>query len=202
MFNGTHDQQDQAMMEALQRRYPDMGFTCREKEGNVHTVQADDGTEFPTWTAPAKKGEYQVMEYYLEEWLAAQGFYNQMESELESRGYAYEYHSYNHYDRHFQPLLGGLDSPDQVEKAVDALNWIKGRFDEYYADFHESTGCPAPVYYYHVTYQLDGEDCFVMVNLSMREDDYWNFDFPYDDYESVLKDAIARVEAPSTPSPG
>lgn len=80
-----------------------------------------------------------------------------------------------------------------MENAAEALHWIKNRFDEYYASFHDSTGCPAPIYYYHITYQLDGEDYFTTMNLSRRTDDYWNFDFPYDDYESVLKDAITKV---------
>ena len=195
VFKGTHESQDAALLERLKEDYPDMTFTCTgQVEGSRHSIEAGDGTQFPAWTAPASKGRFQIIDYYLEEWLAAQGFYAGLEEKLTGMGFEWDYSSYNYYDRHFNFRFGGLDSPERVSEAAQALSWAKERFDQLYAEFQASTGCESPLLYFNGSFTLAGEEHFRMFYLSMRPDDVWNFAYAYDDYESVLRDAIERTE--------
>lgn len=194
VFRGFHEDQDRALLERLAERYPEMDFQCSGQiEGSRHEMLAGDGTEFTAWTAPAGRGSFQVMEHYLEEWLADQGFYRDMEEKLTELGFDWEYESYNYYDRHFQPRFGPLDSPEQRRKAAEALVWAKERFDSLYRDFQEETGCESPMLYFHGSFTLEGEEHFFMFHLSMREDDIWGEGFAWDDYEAVLQKAAEQA---------
>ena len=87
VFKGFHKDQDRALLERLGEKYPQMEFSCTgQSEGAVHQVLAGDGTQFPAWTAPGSKGKFQIIEHYLEEWLAAQGFYTALEEKLTELG--------------------------------------------------------------------------------------------------------------------
>lgn len=202
VFKGTHESQDKALLERLADRYPEMSFSCTgQVEGARHRVLAGDGTEFPAWTAPTSKGRFQVMEHYLEEWLAAQGFYREMEEELAGLGFEWEYNSYNYYDRHFSFRFGELDEAGTAQ-AAGALAWAKDRFDSLYQGFQESTGCQAPLLYFHGSFTLGGREHSGRFYLSMREGGSWDLPYAYDDYQAVLQNAIERAKADGdTPDP-
>ncbi|WP_300683910.1 hypothetical protein [Acutalibacter sp. 1XD8-36] len=194
VFNGTHESQDAAMLSKLRERYPQMGFECTGRTGGgVHSVEASDGTEFPAWTAAKSKGEFQVLEYYMEEWLAARGYYDKIEGLLEEQGCGYEYGSYNHYERHFQLELGPLDSEEQLEKAAKAVGQVKAEFDSLRQEFEESTGCRDLLLYFHGSYTLGGEEHHGTFHLSMREGDSWGRDYPFYDYRSYLEECIEKT---------
>lgn len=193
VFKGFHKDQDRALLEQLGEKYPQMEFSCTgQSEGAVHQVLAGDGTQFPAWTAPGSKGKFQIIEHYLEEWLAAQGFYTALEEKLTELGFEWKYASYNHYDRHFEVCLGGLDSPDRLEEAAQAFVWAKERFDSLYGDFQVGAGCEDPLLSFNGSFTLTGEEHFQRIYLSMRQGDAWNQDYAYDDYRSVLRDAVKR----------
>ena len=155
VFRGFHEDQDRALLGRLEERFPAMDFQCTgQMEGSRHWVAAGDGTEFPAWTAPAARGEFQVMEHYVEEWLATQNFYSDWEEKLAGLGFDWDYRSYNYYDRHFEPRFGPLDSPDQRQKAAGALAWAKTRFDSLYQSFQEETGCESPLLYFHGSFTI------------------------------------------------
>ncbi len=195
VFKGTHESQDKALLSKLGERYPDMGFECTGRaEGSVHTVRAADGTEFPAWTAAKSRGEFQVMEYYLEEWLAEMGYYDRIESRFDELGCSYEYGDYNHYGRHLRLLLGPLDSEEQLQKAAKAVSFAKAEFDSLRQDFEDSTGCSDLLLYFHGSYTLDGGEHFGMFYMSMRERDLWDREYPFDDYESCLRDYIDKLD--------
>lgn len=194
VFKGTHESQDEALLSRLSEMYSDMTFTCTGRtEGAVHTIEAADGTQFPAWTAPAARGEFQVLEYYLEEWLAAQGFYDTLENELKSNGFGFDYGNYNHYERHFQFRFGELDDPERLKEAADTFIQVKEEYDRLRQDFQESTGCKIPLLYFHSSFLYGGDEHFVMLYLSMREDDVWNKDYPFDDYEACLLECIDNI---------
>lgn len=193
VFKGFHADQDKALLECLAEKYPDMEFVCQGRaEGSVHSMQAGDGTEFPAWTAAGSRGSFQLIDYYLPEWLAGQGFFTELEEELSGLGFGWDYSSYNHYDRHFQPDFGPLDSPERLGAAARFLSWAKERFDALYEDFQAGTGCQAPLLYFNSEFTLNGSGHFKMTYLSMRDSDQWGFDYSYDDYESVLRDAVEQ----------
>lgn len=201
VFKGTHEDQDAALLERLMEDYPEMTFSCTgQVEGSRHSIEAGDGTQFLAWTAAKSKGEFQVLEYYLEEWLAAQGFYSELEEKLAEMGFEWDYSSYNYYDRHFNFRFGGLDRPERVNEAAQALSWAKERFDQLYADFQAGTGCESPLLYFNGSFTLAGEEHFKMFYLSMRPDDVWNFAYAYDDYQGVLQDAIEHAWQADDPS--
>lgn len=194
VFKGTHKSQDEALLSRLAEMYPEMTFTCTGRtEGAVHTIEAADGTQFPAWTAPAARGEFQVMDYYLEEWLAAQGFYDALEDELGSKGFGFDYGNYNHYERHFQFQFGELDDPERLKVAADTFSSAKEEFDRLCQDFRESTDCKPPLLYFHGSFIYGGDEHFVMFYLSMREDDIWNRDYPFDDYEACIMECIDNI---------
>ena len=196
VFKGTHEDQDAAILEKLCGKYPKAEFSCiGRSEGAVHNMTASDGTEFPVWTAPKSGGEFQVTDHYLEEWLAGKGFYDRAESYLREHGYTYEYGSYNHYDRHLRLGLGPLDSEEQIAEASKAVSYIKGEFDSLRRDFQEGTGCTDLMLYFHGSFTLDGEEHFATFHISMREQDVWDLDYPFDDYESCLRDCIEKINS-------
>lgn len=193
VFKGFHEDQDRALLEQLAEDYPKMGFRCTgQTGGSRHTLLADDGTEFPAWTAAASEGRFQIMEHYLEEWLAGEGFYRELEDKLAELGFTWEYESYNYYDRHFAYGFGPLDEPERRESAALVLDWAKERFDSLYAGFQENTGCEAPLLYFNGSFTLEGEEHFRMFYLSMRREDRWGREYPYDDYRALLEDAAEQ----------
>lgn len=195
VFKGTHKSQDEALLSRLTGMYPDMTFTCTGRtEGAVHTIEAADGTQFPAWTAPAARGEFQVLEYYLEEWLAAQGYFDRLESYLEEQGFGYSYHDYNHYERHFQFEFGALDDPERLKEAAEAVSHAKEEFDSLREDFEESTGRTDILLYFHGGFTYRGEEYSGMLNLSMRERDIWGHDYSVDDYEAYLREYVERID--------
>lgn len=139
VFKGFHESQDQALLEKLAERYPKMEFTCTgQTQGAIHSVSASDGTDFPVWTAPGSKGNFQIIGYYLEEWLADQGFYSDLEEKVASLGFSWEYENYN---RHFQYTFGSLEDSQRLQQAAEVVGWTKERFDLLFRKFQEATGC-------------------------------------------------------------
>lgn len=194
VFKGTHESQDATLLQKLSEKYPEMDFRCTGRtEGAVHDIEAGDGTIFPAWTAAKSKGEFQVLEYYLEEWLAAQGYYDSLVEYLEERGYSFEYRDYNHYDRHFEFRLGPLDSGEELENAAKAISFAKEEFDGLRRDFEYSTGQSDIMLYFHGSFTIDGEEHFGMFRISMGENETWNLDYPFDDYEACLRDCIEKI---------
>lgn len=195
VFKGTHEQQDEALLSKLAESYPSMSFTCTGRsEGAVHTVEDGGGVEFPAWTAAKGDGGFQVMDYYLEEWLRARGYFDGLESSLEEQGFSYSYHDYNHYDRHFQFQFGALDDRERLEEAAGALAKAKSDFDSLRRDFEDSTGCRDIMLYFHGSFTIAGEEHFGMFHMSMGEGDIWEGEYPFDDYLAQLTKIIENID--------
>lgn len=194
VFRGTHSQQDEALLERLSEKYPAMSFTCTgQSEGAVHTVEDENGVQFPAWTAAKGGGDFQVLDYYMEEWLRARGFFDRLEAYLEEQGFGYSYQDYNHYERHFQLELGPLDSPEQRQKAAEALGWAKAEFDSLRQDFEKESGRTDILLYFNGSFTYEGEEHFGSFNLSLREDDVWGRDYDFDDYPAHLDWLIDKI---------
>lgn len=194
VFKGTHKSQDAALLSKLSEKYPEMEFECTGRtEGAVHTVEAADGTVFPAWTAAKSGGEFQVLDYYLEEWLAGRGYYDTLEERLSELGCACGYGDYNHYDRHLEIALGPADTPEQLQRAAGALSFMKLEFDSLRPDFERETGQNDLMLYFHCSFTLDGEEHFGMFHMAMRESEVWDLDYDFDDYEACLRDCIDKI---------
>lgn len=177
----SYEKQDQALYERLTQRYPRMEFTCTDHPGNsIHLVQAADGTEFPAWIPT----ESQVMEYYMDEWLRAQGYYDELLEKAEACGFGGEFHDYNHYEYHFQFECGEMTRPGWLEDVVEVLDFTRERFDALYAIFRESTGHREGFHFYLcVNFTLDGEEHFRNVYIAPPPEWMnWDFDYAYDEY--------------------
>lgn len=177
----SYGKQDQILMEKLRQRYPGMEFTCVDHPGSsIHLVQSAGGTEFPAWIPT----ETQVMEYYMSEWLRDQGYYDALLEKAGAHGFGGGFHSYNHYDYHFQFEFGEMTRPGWLEDAVEVLDFTRERFDQLYTVFQETTGHGAEFHFYlAVNFTLDGGEHFRNVYIapppeSMR----WGFEYAYDDY--------------------
>lgn len=195
VFKGTHESQDEALLSRLGEQYPKMAFTCTGRtEGAVHTVEAADGTQFPAWTAAKGGGDFQVLDYYLEEWLRAKGYFERLEDYLEGQGLGFSYHDYNHYERHFQFEFGALDAGERRERAAAAAAWAKAEFDSLRRDFEDSTGRTDILLYFHGGFTWGGEEHSGTFNLSLREGDSWGHDYPFDDYGSYLEEYVEKID--------
>lgn len=183
VFKGFHRDQDQALLERLAEKYPSMSFCCTgQVEGSRHTIEAGDGTTFTVWTAPGSKGSFQVIDYYLEEWLAGQGFYSDLENELREMGFEWEYTSYNYYDRHFEYQFGALDDPERLLQAVEVLDYTKECFDHLYEKFVESAGSgKSPLFYLTAGFTVKGKEHFLHAQIAPPTG-VWSFEYDYDDY--------------------
>lgn len=194
VFKGTHGQQDEALLSKLAESYPAMTFTCTgQSEGAVHTVEDAGGVQFPAWTAAKGGGDFQVMDYYLEEWLRARGYFGRLEASLEGQGFSYSYHDYNHYERHFQFEFGALDDSGRLEEAAGALARAKSDFDSLRRDFEDSTGCTDLMLYFHGCFTIAGEEHYGMFHISMREGDIWEREYPFDDYRAQIEEIIDNI---------
>ena len=195
VFKGTHEQQDKALLDKLSEKYPKMSFTCTgQSESAVHTVEDSDGVQFPAWTAAKGGGDFQVLDYYLPEWLRAAGFYERLEEDLGEQGFGWEYGDYNHYDRHLRLDFGELEGPDGLDRAAGVLDRAKELFDGLESDFRERTGCGRQLLYFHGDFAYEGEERSGMFYLSMREDDQWGREYELGDYRAQLRDIIENTD--------
>lgn len=195
VFKGTHEQQDKALLDKLSEKYPRMNFTCTgQSEGAVHTVEDAEGVRFPAWTAAKGDGSFQIIDYYLEEWLRAKGYFESLEEHLAERGLSYGYGDYNHYEGHFEFDLGHLDTEEELEGAVKTLDFIKAEFDRLRPEFEEATGQRDLMLYFHGSFTYRGGEHFGMFHVSMREEDVWEREYAYDDYEAVLREIIDNID--------
>lgn len=174
----SYEKQDQLLQEKLNRRYPGMEFACTDHPGNsIHRVRAADGTEFPVWIPT----ESQVMEYYLSEWLRDRGYYDGLLEKAAAYGFGGGFHSYNHYEYHFQYECGEMTRPGWLEEVVEVLEFTRERFGQLYMEFQESTGHSEDFHFYlAVNFTLDGGEHFRNVYIAPPPD--WRFDYAYDDY--------------------
>lgn len=200
VFRGTHEQQDEAMLKRLSEKYPRMDFKCTgQSEGAVHTVEDRDGIEFPAWTAAKGNaafggGDFQVLDYYLPEWLRAAGFYESLQDDLGEQSFGWEYDDYNHYAYHLRLDFGELEGPEGLDRAAGVLNRARELYDSLEADFREKTGCKKQLLYFHGDFSYRGEDRSGMFYLSMREDDDWGREYEYDDYRAQFEELIKQTD--------
>lgn len=196
VFKGFHEDQDRALLERLGERYPNMEFRCTgQTEGAIHSVSAADGTVFPVWTAPGSRGSFQVIAYYLEEWLAAKGFYDDLEEKTAELGFSWEYGQYNHYSRHFQYEFGDLDEPRRLEQAAEAVRWTKERFEALFQEFQKDTGCNDSLSFtLSGNFAVDGQEHLARFYLSPPGDNIiWKRDYDYDDYSEYLQQYLEDI---------
>lgn len=195
VFRGTHQQQDEALLSRLAEKYPGMTFTCTgQPEGAVHTVEDADGVRFPAWTAAKGGGDFQVLDYYLSEWLRAAGFYERLQDDLGEQGFGWEYSEYNHYAWHLRLDFGELEGPGGLDRAAGVLSRAKELYDSLEADFRQKTGCGPQLFYFHGDFSYQGEEHSGMFHLSMREGDRWEMDHPFDDYRARLEEIIENTD--------
>ena len=194
VFRGTHEQQDAALLQRLAEKYPKMDFKCTgQSEGAVHTLEDSEGIEFPAWTAARGDGGFQVLDYYMEEWLWERGYFESLGSYLEERGFSYSCHDYNHYPRHFEFDFGALDDGGRLEEAAEALGYAKSEFDSLRRDFEESTGRKDLALYFHGSFTIAGQEQLGMFHMSVGEGEGWDMDYPFDDYRAQLMEIIENI---------
>ncbi len=197
VFKGFHESQDQALLEKLAERYPKMEFTCTgQTQGAVHNVSASDGTDFPAWTAPGSKGNFQIISYYLEEWLTDQGFYSDLEEQVAALGFSWEYENYNHYSRHFNYTFGSLEDPQRLQQAVEAVDWTKERFDLLFQKFQEATGCEENLSFtFSGNFMAYGEEHLARFYIAPPGDNIsWEREYSYDDYAEYLRQYLEDIQ--------
>lgn len=190
---GSHEEQDEVMLESLLEAYPKLEFTCIGSEvRNVHQVLASDGTEFPVWIMALRRNEWQITEHYSEKWLIQNGWYDALCERLAAVDMTVEFGNFNNYEHHIRIKCGEL-TEERHAQLMQILYGAKDDFDAYMPEFMENCGATeVPVVDIWVRFTKNGEHWFEDVPMGSTNASYSSFG-PYE-YEGYFDHYMRKSE--------